>query len=69
LLGWIYLAIEMFATATVKLIDHRPEPVPRWLTWLTIAGAEQCPSRRARPFFKRASRVSGALIACVVPVS
>jgi hypothetical protein len=30
LLGWIYLAIEMFATAAVELMDHRPEPmVPR----------------------------------------
>jgi hypothetical protein len=30
LLGWIYLAIEMFATAAVELMGHRPEPmVPR----------------------------------------
>jgi hypothetical protein len=27
LLGWIYLAIEMFATAAVELMDHRPEPM------------------------------------------
>jgi hypothetical protein len=27
LLGWIYLAIEMVATAAVELMDHRPN---RW---------------------------------------
>ena len=31
LLGWIYLSIEMLATAVVKLMDDRPEPmVPRF---------------------------------------
>jgi len=40
LLGWIYLAIEMAATGVVELMDDRDEPmIPRWLTWLTFAGA------------------------------
>ena len=53
MLGWIYLAIEMFATAAVELMDHRPEPmVPRWLTWLTIAGALTVFFAAGRAFFK-----------------
>lgn len=40
LLGWIYLAIEMVATAIVELQDDRSRPmIPRWFTWLTFAGA------------------------------
>lgn len=40
LLGWIYLAIEMVASAVVELMDDRSQPmIPRWLTWLTLAGA------------------------------
>src|ERR1700756_2758817 len=68
LLGWIYLAIEMFATAVVELMDHRPEPmVPRWLTWLTIAGAFTV-FPRGRPGVHqertvRLSRVAGVLSA------
>jgi hypothetical protein len=53
LLGWIYLAIEMVATAAVELMDHRPEPmVPRWLTWLTIAGAATLIFAACPAFFK-----------------
>ena len=40
LLGWIYLAIEMIATAIVELMDKREQPmIPRWFTWVTLAGA------------------------------
>jgi hypothetical protein len=53
LLGWIYLAIEMFATAAVEFMDHRPEPmVPRWLTWLTIVGAATLFFAAGPAFFK-----------------
>ena len=40
LLGWIYLSLEMAATGVVELMDDRPRPmIPRWFTWLTLAGS------------------------------
>jgi hypothetical protein len=69
LLGWIYLAIEMFATAAVELMDHRPEPmVPRWLTWLTIAGAVTVFFAAGPAFFKSGPFAYHGLLAFYVPV-
>jgi hypothetical protein len=69
LLGWIYLAIEMFATAVVELMDHRPEPmVPRWLTWLTIAGAATLIFAAGPAFFKSGPFAYHGLLAFYLPV-
>jgi len=69
LLGWIYLAIEMFATAAVELMDHRPEPmVARWLTWLTIAGAVTVFVAAGPAFFKSGPFAYHGLLAFYVPV-
>jgi hypothetical protein len=69
LLGWIYLAIEMFATAAVELMDHRPEPmVPRWLSWLTIAGAVTVFFAAGPAFFKSGPFAYHGLLAFYLPV-
>lgn len=69
LLGWIYLALEMFATAVVELLDHRPEPmIPRWLTWLTIAGAFTVFFAAGPAFFKSGPFAYHGLLAFYVPV-
>jgi hypothetical protein len=69
LLGWIYLDIEMFATAAVELMDHRPEPmVPRWLTWLTIAGAATVFFAAGPAFFQSGPFAYHGLLAFYVPV-
>jgi hypothetical protein len=69
LLGWIYLAIEMLATAVVELMDHRPEPmVPRWLTWLTIAGAATLIFAAGPAFFKSGPFAYHGLLAFYLPV-
>ncbi|MGQ0622530.1 MAG: hypothetical protein ACT4QA_21925 [Panacagrimonas sp.] len=53
LLGWIYLAIEMVATAVVELMDKREQPmIPRWFTWLTFAGAASLLTAAGPAFFK-----------------
>jgi hypothetical protein len=69
LLGWIYLDIKMFATAAVEFMDHRPEPmVPRWLTWLTIAGALTVFFAAGPAFFKSGPFAYHGLLAFYVPV-
>ena len=69
LLGWIYLAIEMFATAAVELMDHRPKPmVPRWLTWLTFAGAVTVFFAAGPAFFKSGPFAYHGLLAFYIPV-
>jgi hypothetical protein len=69
LLGWIYLAIEMFATAVVELMDHRPDPmVPRWITWLTIAGAATLIFAAGPAFFKSGPFAYHGLLAFYLPV-
>jgi hypothetical protein len=69
LLGWIYLAIEMFATAAVELMDDRPEPmVPRWLTWLTIAGGFTVFFAAGIAFFKSGPFTYHGLLSYYVPL-
>ena len=69
LLGWIYLAIEMLATAVVELMDDRPEPmVPRWLTWLTIAGGLTVFMAAGPAFFKSGPFAYHGLLAFYIPV-
>ena len=69
LLGWIYLALEMFATAAVELMDDRPEPmIPRWLTWLTIAGAFTVFFAAGPAFFKSGPFAYHGLLAFYLPV-
>jgi hypothetical protein len=69
LLGWIYLAIEMFATAAVELMDHRSEPmIPRWLTWLTLAGGATLFFAAGPAFFKSGPFAYHGLLAFYLPV-
>jgi hypothetical protein len=69
LLGWIYLAIEMAATGVVELMDHRDEPmVPRWLTWLTFAGAATLIFAAGPAFFKSGPFAYHGLLAFYLPV-
>lgn len=69
LLGWIYLAIEMIATGVVELMDHRDEPmVPRWLTWLTFAGAATLIFAAGPAFFKSGPFAYHGLLAFYLPV-
>ena len=69
MLGWIYLAIEMFASAAVELMDQRPEPmVPRWLTWLTIAGGLTIFFAAGPAFFKSGPFAYHGLLAFYLPV-
>ena len=69
LLGWIYLTIEMVATAIVELMDDRPEPVvPRWFTWLTLAGAITLVFAAGPAFFKSGPFAYHGLLAFYLPV-
>jgi hypothetical protein len=69
LLGWIYLAIEMIATAVVELMDDRAEPmVPRWLTWLTLAGAATLIFAAGPAFFKSGPFAYHGVLAFYLPV-
>lgn len=70
LLGWIYLAIEMFATAAVELMDDRPQPmVPRWFSWLTIAGGFTIFFAAGPAFFKSGPFAYHGLLAFYLPVA
>jgi len=70
LLGWIYLAAEMFATAIVELMDQRPEPmVPRWFSWLTIAGGFTVFFAGGPAFFKSGPFAYHGLLAFYLPVA
>jgi hypothetical protein len=69
LLGWIYLAIEMIATGVVELMDDSPDPmVPRWLTWLTFAGAATLLFAAGPAFFKSGPFAYHGLLAFYLPV-
>lgn len=69
LLGWIYLSIEMIATALVEFQDKRETPmVPRWLTWFTIAGAVSIITAAGPAFFKSGPFAYHGLLAFYYPV-
>lgn len=70
LLGWIYLSIEMVATAIVELNDTREIPmVPRWFSWLTIAGAVGIVTAAGPAFFKSGPFAYHGLLAFYMPVA
>ena len=70
LLGWIYLSIEMLATAFVELQDDREQPmVPRWLSWFTIAGAVGIVSAAGPAFLKSGPFAYHGLLAFYMPVA
>jgi len=69
LLGWIYLTVEMLATAFVELMDRSAQPlVPRWLTWSTIAGAISLVTAGGPAFFKSGPFAYHGLFAFYIPV-
>lgn len=69
LLGWIYLSIEMLSTAVVELADKRAEPmVPRWMTWLTIAGSVTLMTAAGPAFFKSGPFAYNGLLGYYVPM-
>lgn len=40
LVGWVMLSLQMAATAAITLQHRGPDPlVPRWVGWLSVAGA------------------------------
>ena len=70
LLGWIYLAIEMIATAVVELMDKREVPmIPRWFTWATFAGAASLLTAMGPAFFKSGPFAYHGLLAFYLPVA
>ncbi|MGQ0625467.1 MAG: hypothetical protein ACT4PP_12565 [Sporichthyaceae bacterium] len=69
LLGWIYLSIEMVASAIVELLDNRSRPmIPRWLTWYTLAGAVTIFFAAGPAFTKSGPFAYHGLLAFYVPV-
>lgn len=69
LLGWIYLSIEMIATAVVELQDQRETPmVPRWFSWFTIAGGVAIVTAAGPAFFKSGPFAYHGLLAFYMPV-
>jgi len=69
LLGWIYLAMYMAATGIVELMDDRPNPmIPRWFTWLTLAGALAIFTAAGPAFFKSGPFAYHGLLAFYMPV-
>ncbi len=69
LLGWIYLTVEMASTAVVELLDDRGEPmVPRWFTWLTLAGAATLVFAAGPAFFTSGPFAYHGLLAFYLPV-
>jgi hypothetical protein len=70
LLGWIYLSIEMIASALVELQDRRAQPmVPRWFTWFTIAGAVGILTAAGPAFFKSGPFAYHGLLAFYMPMA
>lgn len=69
LLGWIYLAIEMIATAIVEFQDTREVPmIPRWFSWLTLAGAASLITAAGPAFFKSGPFAYNGLLGFYVPM-
>jgi hypothetical protein len=70
LLGWIYLAIEMLATAAVEFQDKRDTPmVPRWMTWLTVWGAFGVLGAAGPAFFKSGPFAYHGVLGFYVPAT
>lgn len=70
LLGWIYLAVEMLASAIVELKDKSPTPmIPRWLTWLTFAGAASLLTAMGPAFFKSGPFAYHGLLGFYLPMT
>jgi len=70
LLGWIYLAFEMLASGIVELLDKREQPmIPRWLTWLTLAGAATLVTAAGPAFFKSGPFAYHGLLAFYLPMA
>lgn len=69
LLGWAYLAAEMFASAVVELQDDSPVPmIPRWLTWMTLAGAVTLLTAAGPAFFKSGPFAYHGLLGFYLPM-
>jgi len=69
LLGWIYLAIEMIATAVVEFQDTREVPmIPRWFSWLTLADAASLITAAGPAFFKSGPFAYDGLLGFYVPM-
>lgn len=69
LLGWIYLTVEMVATAVVELMDKRESPmIPRWFSWLTLAGGLSIFFAAGPAFFKSGPFAYHGLLAFYFPV-
>ena len=69
LLGWIYLTIEMVATALVEFQDRRETPlVPRWFTWLTLLFGIGIFTAAGPAFFKSGPFAYHGLLAFYFPV-
>lgn len=70
LLGWIYLIIEMVATAVVEMMDKRETPmIPRWFTWLTFASGATLITAAGPAFFKSGPFAYHGLFAFYLPVA
>ena len=70
LLGWIYLALEMFATGAVEMMDKRAQPmIPRWFTWLTFAGAASLLTAAGPAFFQSGPFAYHGLLGFYVPMA
>jgi hypothetical protein len=70
LLGWIYLIIEMIATAMVELMDKREVPmIPRWFTWFTLASGVTLVTAAGPAFFKSGPFAYHGLLAFYLPVA
>ncbi len=69
LLGWIYLAVEMLATAAVEFMDKRPVPmIPRWLTWVTLFGGVSLITAAGPAFFKSGPFAYHGLFGFYIPM-
>jgi len=69
LFGWIYLAIEMLASACVEFKDKSKHPiVPRWMAWLTLLSAITMLGAIGPAFFKVGPFAYHGLIGFYIPV-
>lgn len=68
LLGWIYLAIEMFASAYIELQDKSETPmIPHWFSWLTIFGGASVLGAAGPAFFKSGAFSYHGLLGFYIP--